>query len=129
MSLRNWTELSAGLIGPENVTMWIDDRVQASPYASGVRKRVRRRICAGAATRCCVAQAGFSRAASSASGLRAEPTRVSFSGLRVRSVTTLSRRAKTRQVILPAPGTGEPLHLIVETRGLMLHGEGEWKVR
>ena len=43
---------------------------------------------------------------------------------------TLSRRAKVLRVTLPAQrNVGEAVHLLVDSTGLKLFGEGEWKVR
>lgn len=42
--------------------------------------------------------------------------------------STLSRRGKTLKVILPKRAQGE-LHLVLDSSGLKVYGEGEWKVR
>lgn len=42
--------------------------------------------------------------------------------------TTLSKRSKTFQVRLPKK-TSESLHLVLDSTGLKIYGEGEWKVR
>jgi len=42
--------------------------------------------------------------------------------------TTLSRRGKTLVVRLPRRAQG-PLHLVLDSSGLKVYGEGEWKVR
>ena len=39
--------------------------------------------------------------------------------------TTLSRRAESLDVVRPRPGAG-PVHLVVDSTGLKLHGSGEW---
>lgn len=52
------------------------------------------------------------------------------SKLRVPDFTQLSRRAKTLQIKLKRYFTpGEPIHLVVDSTGLKIYGEGEWKVR
>ncbi|MEX3592023.1 MAG: transposase, partial [Burkholderia sp.] len=43
--------------------------------------------------------------------------------------TTLCRRAKTLDVELPILRDKEPIHLVVDSTGLKVYGEGEWKVR
>jgi hypothetical protein len=55
--------------------------------------------------------------------------KLAFPDLPVPSYTTLSRRAQELKVMLPALRSGEPLHLLVDSTGVKLYGEGEWKVR
>lgn len=43
--------------------------------------------------------------------------------------TTLSRRRKVLEVSLPRRRKSEPLHLVVDSTGVKVYGEGEWKVR
>ena len=50
--------------------------------------------------------------------------------LPVPNYSTLSRRAKALRVTLPVlRNAGEAVHLLVDSTGLKLFGEGEWKVR
>lgn len=43
--------------------------------------------------------------------------------------TTLCRRRKVLAVSLPRRAQSEPLHLVVDSTGIKVYGEGEWKVR
>ena len=43
--------------------------------------------------------------------------------------TTLSRRRQSLAVALPRRRKPEPLHLVVDSTGVKIYGEGEWKVR
>ena len=43
--------------------------------------------------------------------------------------TTLSRRHAGLKVALPVQARHEPMHLVVDSTGLKVSGEGEWKVR
>jgi hypothetical protein len=43
--------------------------------------------------------------------------------------TTLSRRRQALRVALPRRRRDEPLHLVVDSTGVKIYGEGEWKVR
>ena len=43
--------------------------------------------------------------------------------------STLSRRAKTLKIDLGVRNTGEPIHLLVDSTGIKVAGEGEWKTR
>jgi hypothetical protein len=55
--------------------------------------------------------------------------KLAFADLPVPNYTTLSRRAQDLEVVLPALHAGEPMHLVVDSTGLKVFGEGEWKVR
>ena len=43
--------------------------------------------------------------------------------------STLSRRQEDLSVALPTRPTQEPIHVVVDSSGLKVYGEGEWKVR
>jgi len=43
--------------------------------------------------------------------------------------TQMSRRARRLQVMIPRKERQEPLHLVLDSTGLKIYGEGEWKVR
>jgi len=56
--------------------------------------------------------------------------RLALPALPVPNYSTLSRRAKALQVSLPVlRNAGQAVHLLVDSTGLKLFGEGEWKVR
>ncbi|MDC7716141.1 IS5 family transposase [Vogesella sp. DC21W] len=43
--------------------------------------------------------------------------------------STVSRRQATLTVQIPVRRSREPLHLLVDSTGIKIHGEGEWKVK
>jgi len=43
--------------------------------------------------------------------------------------STLSRRQKTLAVIIPFRGSQGPLHLLIDSTGIKVEGEGEWNAR
>lgn len=49
--------------------------------------------------------------------------------LQVPGYSTLCRRQQTLAVTLPRTVVQEPRHLVVDSTGLKVYGEGEWKVR
>lgn len=49
--------------------------------------------------------------------------------LKVPNYSTLSRRQQTLRVKLPRASSRTPRHLVVDSTGLKVYGEGEWKVR
>jgi hypothetical protein len=51
------------------------------------------------------------------------------SDARLPDYTTFCLRAGTVEAVLKIAARGEPVHLVVDTTGLKVYGEGEWKVR
>jgi len=49
--------------------------------------------------------------------------------LAVPDYSTLCRRRKSLEIALPRAKAGEPLHILVDSTGVKVFGEGEWKVR
>jgi hypothetical protein len=47
----------------------------------------------------------------------------------VPDVSTLSRRQKTLKGNIPYRGSDGPLHLLVDSTGIKVEGEGEWNAR
>jgi Transposase DDE domain len=128
--VRNWPEYNAGLIERGNVTMWIDEGVLTNPAASAARRRGRPCIYADAAIQMLLGlKQVFRLPLRTLQGFAQSQRDLAFSGLPVPNYTTLSRRAQKLEVVLPAPRSGEPLHLVIDSTGLKLYGEGEWKVR
>jgi hypothetical protein len=128
--VRNWPEYNAGLIGRGNVTMSIDEGVLTNPTASATRKRGRPCIYADAAIQLLLGlKQVFRLPLRALQGFAQSQRDLAFSGLPVPNYTTLSRRAQKLEVVLPAPPNGQPLHLVIDSTGLKLYGEGEWKMR
>lgn len=47
----------------------------------------------------------------------------------VPNFSTLSRRQKTLKVNIPYRGSAGPLHLLIDSTGIKVGGEGEWNAR
>src|SRR3954468_4250238 len=63
----------------------------------------------------------------STQGLVSSVLRLMKPTLPVRHYSTLSRRARSLELSLTAPK--EIRHLVIDSTGLKVYGEGEWKVR
>jgi hypothetical protein len=128
--VRNWRDYNKALKDRYRITLWIREENAAAWQAQATGKRGAPPRYSDAAIQCCLTVRvllrlplrgceGFMRSAVSLLGL---PERV------VPDYSTLSRRGKHLAVSLPASGkTG--IHLVVDSSGLKIYGEGEWKVR
>lgn len=62
-------------------------------------------------------------------GLMRSLVKLMHLALAVPDYSTLCRRRKTLSISLPVRRQNEPLHLVVDSTGVKVYGEGEWKVR
>jgi len=127
--VENWREYNASLVQRGSVTVWIaaEDVNAWTPAKTG--QRGGQYQYSDAAIQCALtvksvyhlplrATEGFLRSWFALAGVN----------LPVPDYTTLSRRAQHLVVALPRRAQGA-LHLVIDSSGLKVYGEGEWKVR
>lgn len=127
--ITNWPAYNAGLIARGDVTVWMetDQEQQAS---AGPCKRGRPCVYADATIQMLLGlKQVFRLSLRALQGFAASLAKLGMPDLRVPNYTTLCRRARDLQVTLPVLRAGEALHLVVDSTGLKVFGEGEWKVR
>ena len=134
--LRNWPQYNSALKARGSLTIWMDESATRNwikkPRRGEKRRPGAQMTYSDVAIRSMLtlkaifhlplrATEGFARSV------------VEFMGLATKlptpDYTTISRRGKRLEVDLHVPHTREPLHLLVDSTGLKLYGEGEWKVK
>lgn len=128
--IKNWPEYNAGLIQRGDVSIWMDEKMFVSaPVTSSQRGRAQT-YCDGAMQMLLALKSVYRLPLRALQGFAQSLRRLAMPSLPVPNYSTLSRRAKALQVTLPAlRNVGEAVHLLVDSTGLKLFGEGEWKVR
>jgi hypothetical protein len=128
--VKNWPAYNAGLIARGDVTIWMErDLWQPGAEADAVR-RGRPRVYADAVIQMLLGlKQVFRLPLRALQGFAASMNKLAFADLPVPNYTTLCRRARDLDVVLPTLRSGEPLHLVVDSTDLKVFGEGEWKVR
>jgi transposase len=128
--IRNWSAYNAALIARGSLTLWVDEEaVQAWRY-SGPTQRGAQYVYAEAAITCVLTLRAVSHLALRATeGLARSVFALLEAALPVPSYSTLSRRAADLSVVLGALPRSTPLHLVIDSSGFKVYGEGEWKVR
>lgn len=123
--LRNWSDYNRSLKHRGNITLWIDTSTLAAwREASGYRTYtdlaievcLRVRVVFGLPLR---QTEGFLEGLALALSL----------DLQVPDYSTISRRSASLEVTVPHLPVVGPVHLAVDSTGLKIYGEGEWKVR
>ena len=127
--IRNWKQYNDALVRRGSLTLWVDQATLDAWRYQGPPQRGAQFRYSDTAIECVLtlrsvyhlplrATEGFARSIFGLMGL----------DLDVPDYSTLCRRAKTLQITLPKKADG-PLHLVIDSTGLKVYGEGEWKVR
>ncbi len=128
--VRNWAAYDQALKQRGNVTLWFStDAVQAWRY-QGPAQRGAQFVYSDVAIETALTlrlvyhlplrqTEGFAESVLDLMGL----------ALSAPDHSTLSRRQQALQIALPIQSANEPIHVVVDSTGLKVYGEGEWKVR
>jgi hypothetical protein len=121
--VKNWPAYNAGLIARGDVTIWMGrDLWQPGAEADAVR-RGRPRVYADAVIQMLLGlKQVFRLPLRSLQGFAASMNKLAFADLPVPNYTTLCRRARDLDVVLPTLRSGEPLHLVVDSTDVPLEG-------
>jgi len=128
--IRNWRDYNSALVQRGSLTLWVEQGVAGCwrDTAAPV-KRGRRRFYSDLAITCALTlREVYHLPLRSTQGLVSSVLRLLGAELPAPHYSTLSRRAASLYVRLPRLGKG-PLHLAVDSTGVKLYGEGEWRVR
>ena len=125
---RNWPSYNEALKRRGALTIWFDPAMtwQAAPTG----KRGRQPDYSDAAIQTCLTmKVLFGMALRQTTGFVESLLRLTGLDWAVPDFSTLSRRQKTLKVNIPYRGSDGPLHLLVDSTGIKVEGEGEWNAR
>lgn len=129
--VRNWSKYNKSLVKRGSLTVWVSPEVLAawaSVPPSG--KRGHPRTYSDVAIECMATlRAVYHLAQRATQGLLASIFELMNVTAAVPSYSTLSRRQQTLDIVLPKRRAGEGVHVVVDSTGVKVFGEGEWKVR
>lgn len=129
--VKNWSEYDAALVKRGNVTVWFAEeevRENGKLEATGKRGGVLQYSDMAIQT-LRVLKSVFSLTYRSLEGFGCSLMSLMGLNLRIPDHSHLSRRAKTLNVVIPRRVHPESLHVVIDSTGLKVYGEGEWKVR
>jgi len=129
--IRNWAMYNESLKKRGSITLWIDEDVlrvwKAVPAA--VRPRGGQKQYSDGAIECLLMVKGvYHLAYRQTEGFAGSLSKLLGVALPIPDYSTLNRRAQTLKVTLPTSEKG-PIHAVLDSTGLKVYGEGEWKVR
>lgn len=128
--LRNWSQYNQALVKRGSLTVWFDEDVLDQWYYQGPKQRGAQLtytdlVIETALTLKAIFRLGFRQS----QGLLSSILVLLDVERTVPDYTTLCRRQKTLSVDLGATRSDQPRHLVIDSTGLKVYGEGEWKVR
>ncbi|RJE78796.1 IS5 family transposase [Paracoccus sp. JM45] len=124
----NWKSYNQALRQRGALTVWFDHSMQWEAIPSG--RRGRQQAYSDAAIQACLTlKTLLGLPLRQATGFVASLLELSGLGWFVPDFSTVSRRQKTLNVTIPYRGSKGPLHLLIDSTGIKVEGEGEWHTR
>ncbi len=123
----NWSDYDLALVQRGDITLWISEDAIASwnPAPSG-RRGAQRKFSDHAIETAMTLRLIFRLPLRQAEGFLRSVLSLMGVDLEAPDHTTLSRRSQDLNVDLHRVAVNEPIHLIVDSTGLSIFGEGEW---
>jgi hypothetical protein len=129
--VRNWAEYDKALVNRGSVWLWFEDEALAKVWQAAPtgQRGAQPKYSDTAIQTVLVLKAVFGLTNRSVEGFVSSLwVRLGYE-LSSPDHTLISRRAKTLTVQIPRRQPHESLHVVIDSTGLKVYGEGEWKVR
>ena len=124
----NWPAYNKALKRRGSLTIWFDPDMAWEAAPTG--KRGRQPVYGDAAVQTCLTmKVLFGMALRQTTGFVESLLHLIGLDWAVPDFSTLSRRQKTLKVNIPYRGSAGPLHLLIDSTGIKVEGEGEWNAR
>ena len=132
--IRNWKEYNQALVQRGSLTYWFDEDVIAAWHNieenNDTCRRGRPPIYSDMAIICALSlKVLFQLPLRATEGLLGSLFELMNLPLSVPNYTTLSRRQSHLEIELPSLIPNDSRHIVIDSTGLKIFGEGEWKVR
>lgn len=129
--IQNWFEYDKALVNRGDVTVWFaEDYVQQNWSVKPSGKRGAPQVYSNEAVQMLLMlKAVYKLPYRALEGFARSLMRQMDLDFRIPDHSTMSRRACRVKVNIPRKERSEPIHLVVDSTGLKIYGEGEWKVR
>lgn len=124
----NWSSYNAALKKRGSLTVWFDPSMLWEGLATG--RQGRRQSYSDAAIQTCLTlKVLFGFALRQTTGFVENLLHLAGLPWSVPEFSTLSRRQESLTVDIPYRGSNGPLHLLIDSTGIKVEGEGEWHTR
>ena len=129
--VRNWRDYNKALVNRGSLTIWFDHQaINLWLNEQRCGKRGRPLLYNAVAIQCMLTlKAIYHLPLRSTQGLMRSVMKLMRLDLPVADYSTLSKRSTSLEVSLPRQAKTTALHLVIDSTGMKVYGEGEWKVR
>lgn len=129
--VRNWSEYNAGLKQRGSLTIWLSEEAlkQWLVTTPTGRRGASQTYSDAAIATVATLKSLFRLAGRQAQGFVESVFQLMGIGLPVPDHSTVSRRLAALSVALPVQPAGGARHIVVDSTGIKVYGEGEWKAR
>jgi hypothetical protein len=125
----NWKDYNKALVQRGSLTVWIDQQALDAWHHRGAPRWGAQFTYSDLAIQCLLTlRAVFHLPLRATQGMARSIFDLMGLTLEVPHYSTLCRRAATARIDLPRRAEG-PVHLVIDSTGMKVYGEGEWKVR
>lgn len=124
---RNWQEYNKSLINRGSLTIWIDSNIQKEWVQQG--KRGRPKFCSQVIKAGLILKTVYRLAYRSLQGFFQSILQLMQLPHQVPHYSLFSKRAQEVAKEIPKLSQRKPLDLVIDSSGLKVYGEGEWKVK
>jgi hypothetical protein len=126
----NWQEYNQALKQRGNITIWLSEESISNWLYNGERERGGKIIYSDVAIMTCLMiRKVYHLPLRQTEGFMSSIMSLSGFSLRIPDYSILSRRATSLEVPIKQFKKGEHINIVVDSTGLKVFGEGEWKVR
>ena len=128
--VKNWSSYNQALVARGSLTVWIDDDFWPQWYDHRPSQRGAQFVYSDSTMEWMLTmRVLFGLPLRQTQGFIQSLLELMGLALAVPDYSTLSRRQGALAVALPTRCSDQPMHLVVDSTGLKVYGEGEWKVR
>ena len=127
----NWAEYDQALVNRGDVTVWFDQAyLENNWFAKSTGKRGAPKIYSDEAIQVMLTlKVVFKLPFRALEGFGRSLMRLMGLDFRIPDHSNMSRRGRDLTIEVPIKKRVEPIHLVVDSTGLKIYGEGEWKIR
>lgn len=129
----NWKEYNRSLKNRGSITLWMSEDVIAQWYYKGEKQRgAQFKYSAESIEACCMIRKVYRLGLRQTEGLVKSIIGIFKIEMDVPDYTVICRRSKVLKIdslLAERINKGEHLHIVMDSTGLKVYGEGEWKVR